>query len=189
MGECSRGPSAHPTCTVLGAKSPLPPLCPCLTPPCSGCGAHGSEQSAFSPQRHGAGVGWAGHGGSWFPVPSPHALHVGAQPDARTAPAPSCWETLCSHPTGRPLPPSRGERSLLLRELMSCARQRWERAAVGLLTVLGGAGCGGRGKSNRVREMDQKTISTSLARWLRMCGNRTKSRSPTVTEHYYHAMP
>lgn len=60
-------------------------------------------------------MGWAGHGGSWFPVPSPHALHVGAQPDARTAPAPSCWETLCSHPTGRPLPPSRGERSLLLK--------------------------------------------------------------------------
>lgn len=61
--------------------------------------------------------------------------------------------------------------------------------AVRLLTPLRGAGCGGRGKSNRVREMDQKTISTSLARWLQMCGNRTRSRSHTVTEHYYHAMP
>lgn len=57
-----------------------------------------------------------------------------------------------------------------------------------LLTLLRGAGRGGRGKSTRVREMDQKTISTSLARWLQMCGNRTRSRSPTVTEHDY-AMP
>lgn len=61
--------------------------------------------------------------------------------------------------------------------------------AIRLLTPLGGAGRGGRGKSNRVREMDQKTISTSLARCFQMCGNRTRSRSPTVTEHYYHAMP
>lgn len=61
--------------------------------------------------------------------------------------------------------------------------------AVRLLTPLGGAGHGGRGKSNRVREMDQKTISTSLARCLQMCGNRTRFGSPTVTEHYYHAMP
>lgn len=58
-----------------------------------------------------------------------------------------------------------------------------------LLTSLGGAGRGTRGKSAGVREMDQKTISTSLARWFQMCGNRTRSRSPTVTEHYYHAMP
>lgn len=96
-------PSTH---TALGAKSPLPRLCPCPTPPCSGFGAHGSEQNASSPQRHRAGVGWAGHGGSWFPIPSPCALHVGAQPDAWMAPAPSCWETLCSHPTGRRCPPA-----------------------------------------------------------------------------------
>lgn len=73
---------------------------------------------------------------------------------------------------------------------MSCAGQRWERAACSEAPdIAGRSGAWKEGKSTGVREMDQKTISTSLARWFQMCGNRTRSRSPTVTEHDYRAMP
>lgn len=98
------------------------------------------------------------------------------------------WETMCSQPRGAGSgPPSRNGHALLLRGVNELCPNDGKRPLA--VTSLRGAGRGTGGKSSGVREMDQKTISTSLARWFQMCGNRTRSRAPTVTEHYYHAMP